>query len=225
MKEQQVIDHFKKQAQDYINLMTRLIPEYTSGQNLICEMIPFSKDVPIKVLDLGTGTGGLAELVLKHYPLAKVHAFDLTDEMLTMCQERLKEYKNRLTFQQGDFRYDPIGTGFDVVLAGLTLHHLTHIERKAFFNTLYESVNEGGIFLSRDVIVDDDESITQLHYAHWRKFMFRQGEEGSAWYKKHLEKDHPVTIDDQLAWLKFVGFLQPACHWRYWNFAIFSGRK
>jgi len=55
--------------------------------------------------------------------------------------------------------------------------------------------------------------------------MFGQGEDGLAWYKKHLQKDHPVTIDDQLTWLNAAGFVQPACHWRYWNFAIFGGRR
>ncbi len=187
-------------------------------------MIPFSKDQTIKVLDLGAGPGVLSELVLKMYPSARVHAFDLTEEMLELSQEKLGQYKDRLTFQQGDYKRDSFGTGFGVVLAGLTLQHLTDIERKNLFNTLYDSLNEGGIFVTRDIIVDEDPFITEWHYSLWREFIRSQGEDDAYWYQKHREKDHPVTIENQLSWLKEAGFKHTACHWRHWNFAIISGR-
>jgi len=154
-----------------------------------------------------------------------VRAFDLTEEMLEVCQERLGQYKGRLTVQQGDYRRGSFGTGFDLVLAGLTLHHLTDIERKEFFKTLYDALNEGGIFLAREIIVDEDSFITNWHYSPWREFMRSQGEDDVFWYQRHREKEHPVSIENQLSWLKAVGFKHTACHWRYWNFAIISGRK
>ncbi|MCP5005272.1 MAG: class I SAM-dependent methyltransferase [Planctomycetes bacterium] len=89
MLEQQVKEHFRKQVGDYVGLMSRLVPDYEMGQNLLCELIPFSKEQHIKVLDLGSGPGVLSELVLKMYPSSQVHAFDLTEEMLELCQERL----------------------------------------------------------------------------------------------------------------------------------------
>ena len=225
MEEQQVKEHFKKQVGDYVGLMTRLVPQYEMGQKLLCGLIPFSKEQAIKVLDLGTGPGVLSELILKMYPSAKVHAFDLTEVMLELCRERLEQYKDRLTFQQGDYKRDSFGAGFDVVLAGLTLHHLTYIERKNFFKTLYDSLNEGGVFLAREIIVDEDPFVTEWHYSLWREFMRSQGEDDTFWYQKHSEKDHPVSIENQLSWLKEAGFKHTACHWRYWNFAIISGRK
>jgi len=208
-----------------MGLMNRLIPEYEMGQRFLCELIPFVKEQVIKVLDLGAGTGGLSELVLKMYPSSTVHAFDLTEEMLAICKERLGEYKDRLTVQQGDYKRDSFGSGYDVILAGLTLHHLSDAERRYVFKKLYSSLNEGGIYLAREIVLDEDPFITEWHYALWREFMKANGEDDAFWYQKHCEKDHPVSIENQLSWLENAEFKHTACHWRYWNFAIVSGRK
>ncbi len=88
MEEQQVKEHFRAQVGDYVGLMTRLVPEYERGQKLLCELIPFGKKQDIKALDLGAVSRVLSKLILnKMYTLAKVHAFDLTEEMLELCQE------------------------------------------------------------------------------------------------------------------------------------------
>ena len=76
-----------------------------------------------------------------------------------------------------------------------------------------------------EIIVDEDSFITNWHYSLWREFMRSQGEDDVFWYQRHREKEHPVSIENQLSWLKAVGFKHTACHWRYWNFAIISGRK
>ncbi len=225
MDEKQVQEHFRKQVGDYAGLMNRIIPEYETGQRFLCELIPFDKGQDIKVLDLGSGPGGLSELALEMYPRANVHAFDLTEEMLLLCQERLSKYEGRVTFQQGDYKRDTVGSGYDVVLAGLTLHHLTDEERKSVFQVIYEALSEDGIFIAREIIVDDDPFITEWHYSIWRNFMKTNGEDDEFWYNKHKGKDHPVSIENQLSWLEETGFKHTACHWRYLNFAIISGRK
>ena len=55
--------------------------------------------------------------------------------------------------------------------------------------------------------------------------MKSNGEDDEFWYQKHNEEDHPMSVEDQLEWLKNAGFSHTACHWRHWNFAIISGRK
>ena len=225
MDEHQVQEHFRKQVGDYVGLMSRLIPEYEKGQRFLCDLIPFDKEQAINVLDLGSGPGGLSELVLEMYPEAKVHAFDLTEEMLLVCQERLNKYESRVTFQQGDYKKDTFGSGYDVILAGLTLHHLTDEERKSIFQVIHDALEDEGIFITREIIVDEDPYITEWHYSLWRNFMKSNGEDDEFWHQKHNEKDHPVSVENQLEWLKNAGFSHTACHWRYWNFAIISGRK
>ena len=55
--------------------------------------------------------------------------------------------------------------------------------------------------------------------------MIGQGENGEAWYQKHLAKDHPVEISALIAMLQQAGFTAPGCFWRYLNFAIISAHR
>lgn len=145
--------------------------------------------------------------------------------MLQVCQQRLSPFDGRFEIKQGDFKSDPFGEGYDVIMAGLTLHHLDDNERRKVFSRLYAALQEGGIFLAREILVDEDPYVTALHYSLWRAFIKSNGEDDAFWFGKHRQKDHPVSIEKQIDWLGEVGFAHPACHWRYWNFAIISGRK
>jgi tRNA (cmo5U34)-methyltransferase len=117
------------------------------------------------------------------------------------------------------------GEGYDIIVAGLTLHHLTWKERERFYKGLYAGLNPDGIFISRDIIIDEDETIRNDQYTLWKDFMKSQGEDPEFWYSKHLEKDHPVTLSDHFSWLQAAGFVNVGCHWQLYNFAITSAGK
>jgi tRNA (cmo5U34)-methyltransferase len=167
----------------------------------------------------------LSELVLKSYPQAKVLVFDLTHEMLEACKQRLAAFEGRVDFKQGDFRTDSFGVSYDVILAGLTLHHLDPEGRQEIYVRLYGALKNPGVFLAREVFVDDDPFVAEWHYSLWRSFMRANGEDDEFWFGKHRMKDHPVSVEQQSAWLRKAGFVHTACHWRYWNFAIVGGHK
>ncbi|MFI5342095.1 MAG: class I SAM-dependent methyltransferase, partial [Candidatus Methylomirabilales bacterium] len=224
-EQEQVKEHFRKQVAEYVGLMRRIVPQYMEQQKFLCELIPFDCSRPIRVLDLGSGPGVLSELVLKRYPEAQVIAFDLTEEMLTACKQRLSAFEGRFDIRQGDFRTDSFGTGYDAILAGLTLHHLDNEERQEIYSRLYGALKNPGVFLAREVVVDEDPFVSEWHYSLWRAFMRTNGEDDAFWYGKHREKDHPASVEQQLAWLRRTGFVHTACHWRYWNCAIISGHK
>jgi hypothetical protein len=90
---------------------------------------------------------------------------------------------------------------------------------------LYSALNPEGLFLSRDIIIDEDQAVAQEQYSYWKNFMESTGENPEFWYSKHIEKDHPMTLTDHFSWLRNAGFFQPACHWRLYNFAITTARK
>ena len=53
---------------------------------------------------------------------AEVVAFDLTEEMLASARERCGRFADRFSTVAGDYAVDDIGSRYDLVLAGLTLH-------------------------------------------------------------------------------------------------------
>jgi tRNA (cmo5U34)-methyltransferase len=224
MKQKQVQEHFAKQAYEYEKLMVKLVPQYLEQHQIISTLLP-KEDKDYRVLDLGCGNGVLSEIVFQKLPRAFVVGFDLTDKMLHAFDNKLAQHAGKFELKQGDFQTDPIGTGYDIILAGLTLHHLTWAEREKFYQTLHSALNPGGLLVARDIIIDEDETVRQEQYSFWKEFMQSQGEDPEFWYSKHIEKDHPMTLTDNFAWLKKAGFTKVACHWRLYNFAITTAEK
>lgn len=224
MKQHQVQEHFARQADEYEELMVRLVPQYLFQHQVIQDLLP-DEDRQYRVLDLGCGNGVLSELVFHKLPRARIVGFDLTENMLQAYRKKLARFADRFSLQSGDFRVDPLGSGYDIILAGLTLHHLTWQERRPFYRSIYQALNSGGKFIARDIIIDEDPAVTEDHYCLWKKFMAAQGEDPEFWYAKHREKDHPMTLTDHFSWLREAGFTQTACHWRLYNFALTSAER
>jgi tRNA (cmo5U34)-methyltransferase len=221
METERIRDHFRVQVTDYPDLMKRLIPFYDEQREIMLGLVPFDRAVSIRVLDLGCGPGLMAAKILSAYPNARLTAFDLTEEMLTACRERLGE-DERVVYQVGDFRRDPIGGNYDLIIASLSLHHLQLSERPAFFERAFRSLQPGGLLIAAEVIVDEDVDVRRRQYAVWQRFIAQNGENAEYWFTRHLQKDHPAVISDLLAMLRVAGFHQAGCFWRYLNFAIIA---
>jgi len=224
MKQDEVQEHFARQADEYEELMVRLVPQYLEQHQIIANLLP-KEDRNYRVLDLGCGNGVLSEIVFRKLARAFVVGFDMTKQMLHAYEKKLAAHTGKFDLRRGDFRTDPIGSGYDIILAGLTLHHLTWNERERFYQTLYAALNPCGLLLTRDIIIDEDEAVRQEQYALWKGFMQSKGEDPEFWYAKHMEKDHPMTLTDHFNWLKKAGFTKTACHWRLYNFAITTAAK
>ncbi|MBT6231396.1 MAG: class I SAM-dependent methyltransferase, partial [Candidatus Scalindua sp.] len=184
MKQDQVKEHFARQADEYEKLMVKLIPQYLKQHQIIYRLLP-NDDKNYRVLDLGCGNGILSELVFQKLPNSHIVGFDLTESMLKSFKKKLSKYSGKFELKQGDFRSDSIGDEYDIIIAGLTLHHLTWEEREKFYKTLYSSLNEGGLFIARDIIIDENKDVVDDQYGYWKEFMKSQGEDPGFWYSKH----------------------------------------
>jgi ubiquinone/menaquinone biosynthesis C-methylase UbiE len=81
-------------------------------------------DRPIRVLDVGCGTGQFGERILQALPNARVFGIDLVAEMLLGGAERWASHPNTLCPVQGDSEHLPFASGtFDVVTCANSFHH------------------------------------------------------------------------------------------------------
>lgn len=224
VKKEDVQAHFAKQASEYEALMERLVPEYRTQHMLMVALLPERLSAP-RVLDLGCGNGVLSRAVGKRFPNATFVGFDITEEMLSAYAKGMDEAGFSYEARQGDYGIDDVGTGYDIVITGMTLHHLPRIARRAFYNRLYAALTEGGVYISNDIIVDEDENVREEQYIIWKEHMRSHGEDAHAWYEKHMAKDHPITIEEHLAWLRENGFNAAGCYWRYANFCVTKAVK
>lgn len=89
------------------------------------EVIPFSQDTPLAVLDLGAGTGLVAGLVADRYPGARITLIDIVAEMLVEARKVLAGYDSDFEFVTADYvagqRFEQ---QFDPIISSLSIHHL-----------------------------------------------------------------------------------------------------
>jgi tRNA (cmo5U34)-methyltransferase len=225
MQTEKVHNTFNRAAFDYDGVIPKIIPFYHEQHDLMLALIRHDRPLPQTVLDLGAGTGILADLVLRNFPTAQVTAFDLAENMLAVCQQNLAQYGDRVQLQQGNFALDPIGTGYDLIVSGLAVHHLDGTGKQCLFKQLWQALNPGGLLLIRDLVTGTTPTLTQHYETLWCDYMTAQGLDAAHYFANYQAEDLPSSVEDQLQWLAASGFTEVACHWRYLNFAIFSGQK
>lgn len=219
---EQAGDFFGDRAEGYEDYIARIVPSYHEVNALMVDLVPFTREAPLHALDVGAGTGVLADLLLAAFPRMALVALDMSEPMLAQCAKRLGA---RATIREGRFPGADIGTGYDLVVSSLALHHLSHADKRAGFRRLFAALRPGGAFLLRDVVAAPAPALEPVYQALWREFVRSQGYDDLSWFAAHLEEDNPARVEDQLAWLEDAGFTEPACHWRHLNVALMGARK
>lgn len=99
-----------------------------------------------RVLDVGCGTGALAELVLEAIPGCRLTGIDLAPVMVARAQARLA---GRATVQEGDAEHLPFRDhAFDLVVCCDSFHHYPDPARAAF--NLWRVLDRGGTLVLAD---------------------------------------------------------------------------
>jgi tRNA (cmo5U34)-methyltransferase len=221
-----VQQHFNEEAQQFDELIVKLIPDCPQMIAALVAAIPFDKLAPKQVIDLGCGTGNVADCVLNAFPNAHVTCLDLAENMIAMAQAKLALYQN-VRYVVGDF--NAFDGKYDVVLSSLALHHLaTDDDKRNFYRRIYDSLTLGGIFYNADVVLGSSDFLQAMYMNQWRTFMARSvphEEIEGKWILKYYTEDRPARLVDQLGWMAEIGFADVDVLWKYYNFAVFGGVK
>jgi tRNA (cmo5U34)-methyltransferase len=185
-------------------LMATDVPAYARLQAAVAEAAGAAArgggQPPLRLLELGTGTGETATHVLAAHPGAALIGIDASEPMLSRARIRLPDADLRVARLQ-----DPLPDGpCDLVFSALAVHHLDADEKRNLFARIATALAPDGRFVLGDLIVPDDPAdvITPI--------------DGVI--------DQPSTIADQLAWLAEAG-LAPALTWQERDLAVLVGLR
>lgn len=109
------------------------------------------------VLEFGCGTGGTA---IKHAPyVERIHAIDVSQQMLQFAQSRAKELNvSNVEFQKSSIEtYSNSPASYDVIL-GLSILHLVE-DKDAVINKVFHLLKPGGVFISSTACMEDNLKI------------------------------------------------------------------
>ncbi len=101
-----------------------------------------------RMLDLGGGPGLNTLAILSSHPGLHGTLFD-RPAVVGVALEYIQEYKmeERLEVMEGDFRTDPLGDGYDLVLASACLNFVKE-EMVPMVEKIHHALNPGGVFVS-----------------------------------------------------------------------------
>ncbi len=85
-----VRSHLSLEIDAYDDTIRKFIPGYAEGLTRAAKEIAGAR--PTLVIDLGAGTGALAEAMLEHERVGSVEAIDIDPEMLAQARIRLKRF-------------------------------------------------------------------------------------------------------------------------------------
>lgn len=205
--------HLRVDVEEYDASIRRFIPGYEAMLREAAGAVAAAR--PALVLDLGAGTGALAQAILERPEVRGVELVDVDAEMLDRARERLARHGSRARFALRSF-HDPL-PACDAVAASLALHHVRALEEKeVLFGRVYAALRSGGVFVNADVTMPAEEPARGDAWRAWAAHLVASGiEEARAWahFQEWADEDTYFPLEAELAALEGAGF-RARCAWR-----------
>lgn len=216
---------FDEGASNYDIQRRKLIPCFDDFYQVAVSLAHVPRVSPY-ILDLGAGTGLLSKFILEKYPEAKLTLIDLSEGMLELAKNRFKDNPN-VEYILGDyFQYEP-KEPFCIVISSLSIHHLEDPEKKDMYRRIFSMLKKGGIFVNADQVLGSSPFMQSLYTSTWKQKVestdLSPQELASAYDRMKLDRMAP--LQDQLQWLREIGFVDVDSVYQYYNFVVMHARK
>lgn len=213
-------------AAEYDVSRRRLIPCYDLFYGTAVELASRTvKDKNPSILDIGAGTGLLSEHVLQKFPTANLALLDESAEMLAKAQIRLEQYKPKV-FVQAMTSALP-SKKFHAVISSLAIHHLSDKDKKGLFKRVFDILEPGGIFINAEQILGEtpwQQSLFEETHLDGARALGSSEEEIQAAVER-MSYDKCSPLQEQILWLKEIGFENAASFFHSFRFAVYAGWK
>lgn len=221
--------HLKLNVADYDKLIRQLVPGYAAMREahmaLLRKLLP--ADRRTLVLDLGGGTGALAEAVAETLPKAEVEIWDIDRSMLGVARARCARFGPRVRYVERSFA-EPLSP-CDAVVACIALHHVKDMAAKgAIYRNIFTALKPGGVFLNADTAIAAGGRLREFSYQEWVDAMAPHGiteAQARAHFASWAQEDYYPPLLTELKLVESAGFADPECFWRGIPFLIFGGIK
>ncbi|MBN1813924.1 MAG: class I SAM-dependent methyltransferase [Anaerolineae bacterium] len=219
---------FDRTVAYYDDWMKRVLPGYDDIFAVATQVAPFESDAPIRVLDLGAGTGLFSQHVLQKHPNATFVLYDVAAKMLEVAKQRFAEQAGRFEFAIEDYRNLQAIEEFDLVISSLSIHHLSDEEKRKLCRQIYAALKENGVFVNIDQIKGETTYLRNLYWELWLRRTRANGapeEQILESIERRTAYDQDALLADQLQWLQEAGFENVDCVYRHTFVGVFLAMR
>jgi tRNA (cmo5U34)-methyltransferase len=202
---------------------------------------PFSTGEPLKILELGSGEGLLAEALLTRFPGASLTALDGSESMRAETTSRLAAFGARArvaAFDAAALDWWDRMFSVDLVVSSLALHHLNDAKKQYLYKAAADRLSPRGALLIADLVDPQHPAAREAAAARWDTLARRQAEAIGApeLFQRFVDEqwnhfrfpdvsDQPSALLHHLLWLRHAGFAAVDCWWMDAGHAVFGGFK
>jgi tRNA (cmo5U34)-methyltransferase len=222
-----VASHLAVDPKDYDARIRKLIPLYDELIPEVARALSHAARPIRRIVDLGVGTGALAQACLRAVPGARVWGIDADAAMMQVARARLGRRIDRVTLVEGSFLDAPI-PACDAIVASYALHHIrTRRQKQAFYRRCFDALRPGGVLVNGDCAPASTPEGFALDLDVWFTHLARTfgGRVGARRvYESWAEEDTYVPLADELRMLQRAGFSTDV-PWRRAPFAVIAAIK
>ncbi len=200
---------------------------------------PFAVDQPIRILELGSGEGLLAEALLARFDRATLTALDGSESMRKETAARLHAFGARARVAAFDVAaldwWDRMRDA-ELVVSSLCLHHLSDAKKQYLYKAAAERLAPRGALLIADVIDPQHPAARALAAERWDALAKQQADAigtpglfarfvDERWnhFRFPDPEDQPAPLLHHFMWLRHAGFAAVDCVWMDAGHAVFGG--
>lgn len=218
------------------------IPYASDQMEVMLKLIAGSGRPIERFLDLGSGSGLLAIAMLAQYPLARAYLVDFSEPMIDAARDLLGEDVSLPRFILSDLG-DPgwvekvtHDAPYDAVVSGFAIHHLSHQRKIELYGEIFGLLAPGAVFINMEHVASptpwveaqfDASMIDSLWNFEAHAGTGRSRKQVSEDYLQREDRDANVLapVEEQCNWLTAAGFDDVDCYFKYFELAVFGGRK
>ena len=219
-----VAQHLHIQLDDYDARIRTFVPGYELMLAIVSNALGALHTDSPDVLDLGTGTGALAEKCLDRVPHARLIGVDNDAAVLQVAATRLAD--SSAQFIQSDFMSLSVPP-CDAVVACIALHHIRSADQKReFYDRCAASLRPNGLFINADYFPARSEYFARQHRNAWLAHLEQSYSrtEAEDYLRAWAQDDVYFPLNDELSWLR-AAQLEPEILWRSGGYAVIAARK
>lgn len=222
-------------TQHYLEQVRGGIPFGAEQAKLMLQVIKHFNPHVETVMDLGCGNGFLGEIILKSFPEANAILIDHSEPMIEEAKKHMKSYLRRCEIIHGDFsqsiHHYAQKNSMDCIVSGYAIHHLPHKKKKELYQSIYEVLSPGGIFINIEHTASATPELENLYdelfIDHLASYNKREHQDVAKEYYARPDKEDNILekVDIQLNWLRDIGFNHVDCYFKWMELAVFGGVK
>ena len=201
-------------AEKYDTEIRKVLPYYEDFYRQVVDIVKVRFDRPLAWLDIGCGTGKMAEAAFKTLDIENFLFCDSSEDMIKIAKERFAGEKSK--YVVSSFPELNESGPFDVITAIMVFHYFTKEDRRKSLQKCYKNLRHDGIFITFENFAPYSEAGKRLFLERWKIYQRSQGRSAGSCDEhvgRYGNEYFPISISEHLELLRQCGFEQTEVIW------------